>query len=63
MTYVGYPHAELHNGGCNYLFFDGHVEWMKYANTFGGGKNLWLYTKTGAQPTTIGVPSWPWPLT
>jgi prepilin-type processing-associated H-X9-DG protein/prepilin-type N-terminal cleavage/methylation domain-containing protein len=59
-TYVGYPYAELHNGGCNYSFYDGHVEWLRYENTFGGTKNLWLYTKTGAQPGTA-VPTWPWP--
>ena len=59
---VGYPHAELHSGGCNYSFHDGHVEWMRYANTYGGGKNLWLYKKTGAQPGTA-VPPWPWPTT
>ena len=58
-TYVGYPHVELHSGGCNWAFYDGHVEWMRYANTFGGGKNLWLYTKTGANPG--GVPPLPWP--
>jgi prepilin-type processing-associated H-X9-DG protein len=59
-TYVGYVHAEIHNNGCNYSFYDGHVEWMRYENTFGNGKNLWLYTKTGAQPGTA-VPNWPWP--
>ncbi len=59
-TNRGYVHAELHTGGANYAFFDGHVEWLRYGNTFGGTKNLWLYTKSGAQPTT-DVPSWPWP--
>ena len=59
-TYVGYPNAPLHNSGCNWGFYDGHVEWLRYENTFGGGKNLWLYTKSGAQPTTT-VPVWPWP--
>ncbi|MDX9981918.1 MAG: prepilin-type N-terminal cleavage/methylation domain-containing protein [Lentisphaeria bacterium] len=59
-AYVGYPYAELHNGGCNYSFYDGHVEWLRYENTFGGTKNLWLYTKSGAQPGTA-VPTWPWP--
>ena len=59
-TYVGYVHAELHTGGANYAFYDGHVEWMRYQNTFGGTKNLWLYTKSGAQPTSA-VPNWPWP--
>jgi prepilin-type processing-associated H-X9-DG protein/prepilin-type N-terminal cleavage/methylation domain-containing protein len=58
-SYIGYVHAELHNGGCNYAFYDGHVEWMRYENTFGGGKNLWLYKKTGAQPGSA-VPNWPW---
>jgi prepilin-type processing-associated H-X9-DG protein/prepilin-type N-terminal cleavage/methylation domain-containing protein len=60
VTYVGYVHPEIHNNGCNYAFYDGHVEWMRYENTFGNGKNLWLYTKTGAQPTSA-VPNWPWP--
>jgi len=61
-SYVGYVHAELHNNGSNYAFYDGHVEWVRYENTFGGGKNLWLYTKGSvAQPTTA-VPTWPWPM-
>jgi len=59
-TTKGYPHAELHNQGCNWGFYDGHVEWMRYENTFGGTKNLWLYAKSGAQPAS-SVPSWPWP--
>lgn len=59
-SYVGYPHAELHNSGCNWSFYDGHVEWMRYANTFGGTKNLWLFSKTGAQPGS-SIPPWPWP--
>jgi prepilin-type N-terminal cleavage/methylation domain-containing protein/prepilin-type processing-associated H-X9-DG protein len=59
-TYVGYVHADIHSSGTNYAFYDGHVEWMRYENTFGGTKNLWLYTKTGAQPGTA-VPPWPWP--
>jgi hypothetical protein len=32
---------------------------MRYENTFGGTKNLWLYKKTGAQPGSA-VPNWPW---
>jgi len=60
-TYAGYPHAELHNGGCNYAFYDGHVKWLKYSATFSSSMNMWLYTKTGAVPST-GVPAWPWPL-
>ncbi len=62
MTYVGYPDVPLHNGGCNFLFYDGHAAWYKYQNTFGGTTNLWLYTKTGAQPTAT-IPPWPWPTT
>jgi prepilin-type N-terminal cleavage/methylation domain-containing protein/prepilin-type processing-associated H-X9-DG protein len=58
---VGYPYADLHNGGCNYLFYDGHVSWYTYPSTYGGSTNLWLYRKTGAQPATA-VPPWPWPL-
>jgi len=60
-TYVGYPHAYLHNDGSNYAFYDGHVKWMKYSSTFSASSNLWLYNKTGAVPTT-GVPAWPWPI-
>jgi len=59
-TYVGYPHAFLHNDGANYAFMDGHVKWMKYSATY-GGVNLWLRDKTGAQPAT-GPPAWPWAL-
>jgi len=59
-TYVGYVHPEIHNGGTNYAFFDGHAKWLRYESTF-SGVNLWLYTKTGAKPTT-SVPAWPWPL-
>ena len=59
-TYVGYPHAYIHNDGANYAFYDGHVKWMKYQQTYTGG-NLWLRNKTGAQPAT-GEPAWPWPL-
>jgi prepilin-type N-terminal cleavage/methylation domain-containing protein/prepilin-type processing-associated H-X9-DG protein len=57
-TYVGYPHIFAHNEGTNYGFLDGHVKWLKYDATY-TGRNLWLQTKTGAQPPT-GPPAWPW---
>ena len=58
-TYVGYPHPEIHNDGTNYAFYDGHVKWLKYESTY-AGINMWLYSKTGAKPST-GPPAWPWP--
>lgn len=58
MQYAGYPHVYLHNDGCNYAFYDGHVKWMRYEQTYTGG-NMWLRQKTGAQPPT-GPPAWPW---
>ena len=58
-TYVGYVHPQIHNGGTNYGFMDGHAKWMKYEQTY-AGVNLWLRKKTGAKPAT-GPPAWPWP--
>jgi len=57
--YEGYPQIYCHNDGTNYAFLDGHVKWYKYESTY-TGVNLWLVTKTGAQPPT-GPPAWPWP--
>jgi prepilin-type processing-associated H-X9-DG protein len=33
-----------HNGGLNYIFFDGHVKWMKSEQTV-SPKNLWTLTQ------------------
>lgn len=58
-TYVGYPYPQLHGNGCNYAFYDGHVQWRVYTDTY-STVNLWLYRKTGEKPT-INVPPWKWP--
>ena len=57
-THVGYVHPEMHGNGSNYAMYDGHVEWMRYRETFDDG-NYWLWTKSGAQPPA--PPAWPWP--
>ena len=56
--YVGYPAVMLHNEGCNYNFYDGHVKWLKYEATF-GGRNYWNFAQKDVKPTTP-VPAWPW---
>jgi prepilin-type N-terminal cleavage/methylation domain-containing protein/prepilin-type processing-associated H-X9-DG protein len=58
MTYVGYVHPELHNDGSDYVFYDGHVKWMKYDQTY-ASKNLWQYDQKWQKPAT-GPPAWPW---
>jgi prepilin-type processing-associated H-X9-DG protein/prepilin-type N-terminal cleavage/methylation domain-containing protein len=57
-THVGYVHPEMHGNGSNYAMYDGHVEWMRYRETFDDG-NYWLWDKTGAQPSN--PLTWPWP--
>jgi prepilin-type N-terminal cleavage/methylation domain-containing protein/prepilin-type processing-associated H-X9-DG protein len=35
-----WPVQQRHNGGSNYLFFDGHAKWLKYDQTV-SSRNMW----------------------
>jgi prepilin-type N-terminal cleavage/methylation domain-containing protein/prepilin-type processing-associated H-X9-DG protein len=41
--------ARRHNGGCNYLFADAHVKWMRpeFANQARSGVRFWLFYANG----------------
>jgi len=57
--WVGLVHPVVHSDGANYIFVDGHVKWMKYAQTI-VPRNLWNVTRKDTFHA-VQIPPWPWP--
>ncbi|MDH7570500.1 MAG: DUF1559 domain-containing protein [Armatimonadota bacterium] len=54
-TYVGSVDRFVHMGGAHYLFFDGHVKWMKYEQTL-RPINMWKAQQKDAADAIPPIP-------